>query len=193
MTISTITIEAVGYTAYADVAQADSYLNIDPARETTWEALTTDEKGKKLVAATRRLDLLNWQGAKTDGDDAQENAWPRTGLTFKDGSAVSTIEVPQEVENAVILLAGSVALDADVADSGTSGSNTRRVKAGSAEVEFFRAVSGTPLQDRTAYDLVKQFLEGAGVDETVGGLASGDDEESSFADSDIFGVANPYP
>ena len=67
MTISTITIETVDYVSYASVAEADAYLNVDPVRESTWEALDTDGKGKKLVAATRRLDLLSWQGEKTGG------------------------------------------------------------------------------------------------------------------------------
>ncbi len=193
MSITTITIETVGYTSYASVAQADAYLNIDPVREAAWELLTTDEKGKKLVAATRRLDLLTWQGDKTGAEDVQENAWPRTGLTYPDGLAVSTSEVPKEVENATALLAGTIAINAKTADAGTSGTNTKSVKAGSAGVSFFRQKDGKALQDETAFDLVIPFLEAAAISSALGPLASGVDGESTFEDIDQWGRNRGFP
>lgn len=193
MSITTITIETVGYTSYASVAEADAYLNIDPVREVAWELLTTDEKGKKLVAATRRLDLLTWQGDKTGAEDVQENAWPRTGLTYPDGLAVSTSEVPKEVENATALLAGTIALNAKTADAGTSGTNTKSVKAGSAAVSFFRQKDGKALQDETAFDLVIPFLEAAAISSALGPLASGVDGESTFTDIDQWGRNRGFP
>ena len=186
MTISTITIESVGYTSYATVAEADPFLNIDPVRETKWEALSVDNKGKMLVSATRRLDLLTWQGEKTGGA-LQENAWPRTGVTFLDGTAVSTSEVPQEVENATILLAGSIAIRAATSQAGTSGSNRKRFKAGSAEIEFFRPTAGKPLQDDSAFALIDIFLEASTTSPALGPLATGTDGLSEFCDQDKFG------
>jgi len=193
MSITTITIETVDYTSYASVAEADSYLNIDPVREATWEALTDDQKGKYLVAATRRLDLLTWQGTKTGGDDVQENAWPRTGVSYKDGSAVSTSEVPQELENATIILAGSIALDTTKADYGTSGSNLSEVGAGSAKVKFFKPVAGQPLQEETSYQMIKCFLEASSISSELGALSSGTDGESAFGDIDNWGLSEGYP
>ncbi|MEE8609012.1 MAG: DnaT-like ssDNA-binding protein [Nitrospiraceae bacterium] len=194
MTITTITIETVGYTSYASVAEADSYLNIDPTREAAWEALSTDNKGKKLISATRRLDLFKWQGEKTGDEDVQFNQWPRTGLTYPGGTAVSTSEVPVEVENATILLAGSIALDAEQADAGSSGSNTKRVKAGSAEVEFFRQVTGVALQDETAFTLIKPFLELSTVVASQGAFVSGNEAvESTFSDIDQWGRTRGFP
>lgn len=190
MTITTITISAVDYTAYASVAEADPYLAVDPVRAVTWAALSADQKGGFLVAATRRLDLLDWEGEKTGGA-AQENKWPRTGLTYPDGTAVSTTEVPKEVENAAILLAGSIAITASKADAGTSGSNTKRVKAGSAEVEFFRStLPGTALQDETAFKLIGPFLGGA-LTALFGG-ATGTDGSSSFTCKDAPGLTDGY-
>lgn len=192
MSISTITISTVDYVGYASVAEADAYLAVDPARAAAWAALTTDQKGGNLVAATRRLDLLSWQGEKTGGA-SQENEWPRTGLTYPDGTPVSTTEVPKAVENACVLLAGSVALDADVADAGTSGSNVKRAKAGSAEVEFFRRSDGRPLQDETAFALVVPFLEASALGGALGPLASGTDGESTFSDVDSWGRTGGFP
>ncbi len=193
MTITTITIETVDYTSYASLAEADAYLNLDPVREATWEALSDDEKGKKLVAATRRLDLLTWQGAKTGDVDVQEEKWPRTGVSYPDGTAVSTSEVPKEVENATILLAGSIAITAAVADAGTSGTNTKKVKAGSAAVEFFRRQDGKPLQDETAFKLVQIFLEAAATSDALGPLATGADAVSTFTDIDQWGRNRGFP
>lgn len=193
MTITTITINSIDYTSYASVSEADEYLNIDPVRETSWEALDNEGKGKKLIAATRRLDLLTWQGDKTGGDDTQENQWPRTGVTYPDGADVSTTGVPQEIENATILLAGSIAISAKVADQGTSGTNTKKVKAGSAEVEFFRSQAGTPLQDATAFDLVQPFTEAASTSSALGPLATGTDGSSTFTDIDQWGRNQGFP
>jgi len=193
MTITTITIGAVDYVANASVAEADAYLAVDATRAETWVALTADQKGAKLVQGTRRMNLLAWKGEKTGGD-TQVDAWPRTGVTYASGNSVSTTEVPQGVEDATILLAGSIALDAEVGDSGSSGTNVKRVKAGSAEVEFFRQQTGVPLQDETAYNLVKQFLAASGVAASaVGPYASGTDAESSFADIDQWGRYRGFP
>lgn len=187
MTISTITISTVNYTAYASVAEADPYLAVDPVRAAAWAALTTDQKGGYLVAATRRLDLLNWMGTKTGDEGTQVNAWPRTSVSYEDGTAVSTTEVPPEVENATILLAGSIARTNSVADAGTSGSNKKRLKAGSAEIEYFKPTSGVALQDETVWGLVKQFLDGLRVSTATGGYASGTGGTSSFEDNDYLG------
>lgn len=193
MTITTITIETVGYVSYASLAEADALLNVDPVRETTWEVLSDDEKGKRLVNATRRLDLLTWQGTKTGAEDVQLNQWPRTGLVYPDGVAVSTVEVPQEVEDATILLAGSIAITAAAADAGTSGTNVKSVKAGSAQVQFFRQQAGKPLQDETAFKLVLQWLEASTTSASLGPLATGADEDSTFADVDQWGVTRGFP
>lgn len=187
MTITTITINSVNYISYASVAEADDYLAVDPTRATAWASLTTDQKGTNLVAATRRLDILNWQGEKTGGV-TQENAWPRTGVTYADGTPTSTTDVPLEVQDATILIAGDIATTgASAAEAGSSGSNIKRAKAGSAEVQFFAPQSGVPLQNTTAYDFIAQFL-GTG-DASLFGTISGTDNNatSSFTNSDEFG------
>lgn len=199
MTISTITIGSVDYISYASVAQADARLAVDATRAATWAGKTTDEKGALLVQATNRMDLLAWAGTKTGGDVAQANKFPQTGLVYASGTSVSTTEVPQGVEDATIILAGSIALDPEAGDAGSSGSNVKNVKAGSTGVTFFRQTTGVPLADETAYLLVKEFLSSSGiVGAGVGAMSSGtdtDDEyaKSSFDDRDAWGRNVGFP
>lgn len=185
MSITTITINSVDYVAFASVAEADSILAVDPIRGTTWATKTTDEKGALLVAATRRLNLISWSGAKAGGDDAQADAYPRTGQTYPDGSAVSTSEVPQAVTEATCLLAGSIAIDSGAAAAGTSASNQKRVKAGSAEVEFFRPTAGVPIQDETVWALIKPFTTSfTSAGSAVGAVTFGGKAADSVFDAD---------
>ncbi len=190
MTITTLTINSIAYTSYASLAQADARLAVDPVRGTAWTALTDPQKEANLVAATNRLDLLPWVGSKTGAEDTQANAWPRTGVTYKDGTSVSTSEVPQQVEDATILVAGDITLNASAADAGSSGSNTKRVKAGSAEVEFFRpTIPGAQLQNEGAFKLIQCFLSSSSG---LFGVATGTDGTSSFCDVDAPGLTEGF-
>ncbi|ADK73469.1 head-tail adaptor Ad1 [Roseobacter phage RDJL Phi 1] len=198
MTITTITISSINYVSYASVAEADARLAVDASRAATWAAKTTDEKGALLVQATNRLDLLAYAGDKTGTEVAQPNKFPRTNLTYASGEAVSTSEVPKGVENATILLAGSIALDAEAGDAGSSGSNIKKVKAGSTAVDFFRQTVGVPLADETSYALIKEFLEGSATSSAVGNMSSGTDPsdeyaKSSFEDRDAWGRQVGFP
>jgi hypothetical protein len=193
MSLTTITINPVDYVSYASVAEADAYLAVDPVRSATWAALSATVKGQYLVAATRRLDLLNWGGSKAGDDATQPNAWPRSGLQYPDGTAVAEDEVPQAVEDATCLLAGTIARTPTSADAGTSGSNKKRLKAGSAEIEFFRPTQGKALQDETAFALVRAFLSAATGAGSVGQAASGTGASSSFTDPQLgYGVNGGY-
>ena len=189
MSLSTIQISGEDYVAYASVAEADIALAVDPTRKSTWEALTDDNKGIDLVAATRRLNLLLWQGAKTGGA-AQVNAFPRSGLSYKDDTPVPDDAIPKDLERASILLAGSIASTPAQADAGTSGSAISRVKAGAAEVEFFRqqeTVTGKPVQDETVFELVRQWLKGRASSTAVGAMASGTGGKSQFEETNRYG------
>lgn len=189
MSLTTITVGANTYTSYASVAEADAYLAVDPTRSAAWAALTTDQKGANLVAATRRLDLLDFSGEKVS--DTQETEWPRNNATCN-GNAVTSTDVPPELENATILKAGSITLDASQSNAGTSGSNIARVQAGSAQVEFFRpTIPGTALQDETVFQLVACLLAGAGSSAGFG-CASGTDGTSIFGDADFPGLTEGF-
>ncbi|MDE0632529.1 MAG: hypothetical protein OXH73_13595 [Caldilineaceae bacterium] len=106
MSLTMLTVDAAHYVSYATLAEANAYLRVEPALYGGWNALTDEEKSVRLIAATRRIDLLPWAGqALTAGQ-----AWPRTGVTYADGSDVPHSVAPLEVERAVIWLAGNVNL-----------------------------------------------------------------------------------
>ena len=177
MSLTTLAIGGSTYTSYASEAEADAYLAVDPIRCDAWMAVPPSRRAGYLVAATRRLDLLQWAGKRVDAEQLTE--WPRTGATDA-GVAVDSADVPQSVEDACILLAGSIAMDPAAAGAGTSGSNIRSVGAGSTKVEFFRRTRGVSLQDETAFALVAGLLAGAGSGASLYGGATGTDGVSSF-------------
>jgi hypothetical protein len=61
-----------------------------------------------------------------------------------------------------VLLAGSINLTPASANAGSSGSNRKKVWAGSTGVEFFRREEGRPLQDETAWALFLAYLAAGG-------------------------------
>lgn len=193
MTITTITIGGNNYPAYATVAEADAYLAVDPVRAAAWAALTTDQKGINLVAATRRLDLESYTGEKAT--EAQTTEWLRVNATC-DGEAIPDNVLPQRMEDGTIVLAGSIAIDAAASAAGTGPSNISRVQAGSAEVEFFRPVFGTNFslaaQNPDVFALIGCFLASA-VSAIGYGCASGTDGTSAFTDRDAPGLSEGYP
>ena len=194
MSLSVITINAEDYTAYASVSEADIALAVDPVRMTAWSARNDDSKGIHLIAATNRLDLLSWQGSKTGGS-AQVNAFPRSGLSYDDDTPVPDNAVPRDLERATILLAGSIASTPAQANAGTSGRAISRVKAGSAEVEFFRqqeTVTGKPVQDETVFELIRQWLQGRDSSSASGAMASGTDGCSHFAQTNPYGRTDGF-
>ena len=195
MTITTIAIGGNSYISYASVPEADAYLAVDPVRGATWAGLTTDQKGANLVAATNRLDLLDYSGTKVVA--TQANDWPRENA-FCNGVAVTDTDVPLEIQNATILIAGSIALDASQADAGTSGSNIKRVEAGSAVVEFFRpTIPGLALQDETAFQLVRCLLASAvgqtGLGNSLVSGTTGVNASSAFEDREAPGLSEGLP
>ncbi len=194
MTLSTITIATIDYTVYATREEVNNYLAVDPVRNAAWSALadTDDARGPFIVSATRRLDMLNWQGEKAGGA-TQENAWYRTGVSYADGTTVGDAELPLEVENSTALLAGSININPSDSQQGTSGSNIKKEKVGPIEQEFFRSQTGVILQDESAYNLIKQFLESSVVSAATGPLASGTGCDSTFADIDQWGRSRGFP
>ena len=171
-----ITINSRVYTSYASVEEANIALAVYPAREETWSALSDDEKGIRLVAASNRLDLFTWRGAKDN--DSQLREWPRT----------VSVTIPPAIKAATYLLAAAIASDAQASEVGEASSrNISEVRAGSAVVKYgvTQAAAAidqlrSDLGDDTVYTLIRPWLAGStayGV-----GLASGTDAKSSFED-----------
>jgi hypothetical protein len=132
----TITIGGKNYDAYVSVDQVDTYAN-GSLNAAAWEALLDDDRGRAIVSATRWIDSQCWQGEKSVADQPLE--WPRV---------IDGVTVPaSKYEAAAILLAVLTAANPELPDQMTGNveasadGGTKRLKAGSVEIEYFRNLS----------------------------------------------------
>lgn len=95
------TAGAATATSYATVAEADAYLAVR-GDTSTWTALTTGAKEAKLQWAALWLDTLTFYGTRYT--QAQPLAWPRYGVTDRDGYSVEGL-IPAALKNAQAELA----------------------------------------------------------------------------------------
>lgn len=128
--MATITLGSNSYDVFEDVAGADAYLAGDIARAASWALVSTENKGRALISATRMMLALPWCEAPPDPADQQVSPIP---------------------EVAAMLAADLAANPALFADA-SGNSNVKRAKAGSAEVEFFSPVDGGPPIPRALWD-----------------------------------------
>jgi hypothetical protein len=96
--------------------------------------------------------------------------------------------IPEDINLGTIELAYELTLDPTLETSSTTASNIKRAKAGSAEVEFFRAGSATGAAGTSRFPAVVMEYIGeylcSGDATILGGIASGTDGCSSFDNSD---------
>lgn len=163
------------YEVYADVDTANVYLEASFSA-TAWRDADDTTKGRALVSATRQLDALSWNGEKTD--PAQTLQWPRSGLTYPDGTEVPEDEVPIEIVNACCELAAMIIDGTFTQNSANIASGTRRLKAGSAEIEYFRNFDLPTVLPQPVLGMVNYWLASSiGV---AGSESYGTCEPSSF-------------
>ena len=167
MSITTFDINGVDYVSYATVQEANNLLAIDATRSAAWAAIQDDkDKMVRLAGATVLLDALSWKGSRAGGP-TQVNAWPRDGVTYPGGEAVPDNVVPKAVEDACILLAGTIARTPS-ASTPTGGQRViESIKAGDAEIKYATGSNvqvAEPLQtdipDDQAWKLIRPFLAG---------------------------------
>jgi hypothetical protein len=186
--MGSVTVDGNAYDVYGDLADATLYLagGVTPGA-VAWRALSSNEKQRRILAARILLDRQPWAGDAVNGP-LPALQWPRTGVTYADGTPVSSATVPQEVVWAEYELAAVMAASGDAYGALNSGSNIERVKAGPVEVEFFTGTNGqaTPLP-KVAWDYVGQFMASAGA--AAVGKVSGACGESHF---DSSGCVTPY-
>ena len=108
MSLTTLTVDGNDYQSYSSIDEADIYIRPEPTLYGGWNGLSDTEKSIRLISATRRIDMLPWQGHKTDS--TQETQWPRSEVKYADGTDVPDDVIPAPIETAVIWLAGNVRL-----------------------------------------------------------------------------------
>lgn len=155
-------INGVEAFSYATIEQADDYLVFDPLASSDWANLSDDDKARHLVSATRYLDTLDW--AKDWDTQAKREAEPKI------------------VQACVILATMILRGEADFINTGTTTSGTKRLKAGSAEIEFFNSANLTGisrLMPPSLWNLIKFFMNGYSDNAlAVGFLSFGTDKHS---------------
>lgn len=175
----------VGTNAYEDAAAGDVYFT-DRINGTNWLAQTTAKKEQALISATSWLDRQLWVGAQTQPKPTQPLDWPRTGVVDEEGNAVDSGSVPQFIIDATFELALALINDSTVQENpSATGDNVKRVKGGSAEIEFFfdpSTVSGTVFP-KIVMELVSFYLLNSGV--ITSPFASGLENESGLQDYDL--------
>lgn len=133
-----------------------------------WFAADGATQKKALVTTARAFDRQTWQGAETA--PPQDLAHPRSGMVDRYGNAVAD----DVIHPNIILGSYEYALDLinkeKLQDDSSSGSNTKRLKAGSVEIERFKAEKGPRFTTRVN-ELVGEFLASAGA--AAVGLATG--------------------
>jgi len=172
--MSTVTIGATDYTTYSDVVEADEYFN-GSTRVADWAAFSDDEKARGLVSSTRLLDRQVYQGAKEDSDQSQE--FPRTGLTSCQGVALEPEETTPFAVEASQLLALDILSGESTETSATTEDLTKKLKAGSVEIENFRASSNTATRFSLAVmELIGCLLSSGST--ITGSISTGTDGEA---------------
>lgn len=196
--MKTVSIQGQDYDVYADVSDGDLYFNADVSPYgVAWRAADADDKARGLVTGTRFIDAQSWKGSKTGGA-SQVNAFPRTGLFYADAdrTPVDPDTIPPEVETATIQLAGWFMEGTAAQNSANAASGTKRLKAGSVEIEYFRAFSFSgiggagPNLPPFFIDLLGLWLEGGGVVTNSGARAFGTCGKTAFRRNP--NVTTPY-
>lgn len=128
---TTVTIGSDEYDVYVSVAQVDTYANGSLTAD-AWDALVEDDKARVIVSVTRWIDSQCWQGDKVD--PVQPLAWPRT---------VGDIALIEEaaIQLSVILAANPTLMSDLTGATVTSGGGIKVLKAGSVQIEYFRAMN----------------------------------------------------
>lgn len=129
---TTVEINGNTYDVYVSVADVDAYANGSLTAD-AWQAMVADDKARVLVSVTRWIDSQCWQGEKID--PLQPLEWPRT---------IGDITV---IELAATQLAILLAANPELADQSmgltvvAADGGTKRLKAGSVEIEYFRKLN----------------------------------------------------
>lgn len=159
--MATVTINGNSYTTYADVATADEYL-LASINYPEWGDTNAEDKARSLVTSTRVLNRQKW---KPDYD------------TFEKRLLIEGI-VDASIELAAMLASG----DSEFISNATTSSQTKRLKAGSAEIEYFSPDKSAAARFQTnIMELIGAYLASSGVGfGSVGGaFVSGVDGKST--------------
>jgi hypothetical protein len=97
------TVGGAASNSYVDVATADTYFD-NRTNAGAWNnVVDTDDKARSLIMATDRIDQEKFRG--NVASSTQRLKFPRTGISYDDGTAIPSTVVPRQVCNATMELA----------------------------------------------------------------------------------------
>lgn len=201
MTLYTVTIApAAAVEVYGGLDACDAFLSYSssPGAE-TFRGLTSDERKRRLVDATRYIDRERWRGS-ANAAGGTVLAFPRDGLLTVEGAPASNEYQLARVSVAAFEMAAVLATDADAGTQVDQSSNIKRLKAEGAELEFF---SPTRTSDGTAttlppvvQSLLGMWLAGGSTSSVasaaIGGVATGTRSDSYFDACDGYRRGEPF-
>lgn len=171
--MGTVTISGNDYDVYSEtadpIADAKVYF-LAKIGSSVWTDSEKIQKQQGLVTATRWIRRYLTQQLVDPATVPDANDTPAPLLVAQ-----------ATYETAFVLIVTPAAQD-----QANTGSNKKRLKAGSAEIEFFRPTAGTPLP-QIANDLLAEFLNEIGGTATTGAVVFGTDGVSEFCDQDKYG------
>ncbi len=194
-----IKIGSTFHAVYDTKANADAYFKA-ASHGAPWAAAEGSLRNQLLTTATRVFERESWLGDpalpidksdfETQPSGTQPLEWARTGLTDKNGVAISSASIPQDVIDGYFEYALALLNDATVQTADPTGSNVKATKTSkriegaitvSSETQFFNPTLGSSSPyPGIVMDLIGQFLSGAsGV--TLS-FVSGTDATSILAD-----------
>jgi hypothetical protein len=185
----------IGTNVYQDIAAADAYMANSIRGAVKWDALTDTVKSQCLITATRIFDRQPWQGTKTDEAPTQVLEWPREDVYDRKGNLVDSATVPDGIKFGSIEFAYDLSQDPTLETSAGQGSNIKKLKAGSAELEYFKGTGGPNGEGSVRFgpevqEYIGQYLESAYGVST--GNAYGTDGEGSFDDDESYPVVGGF-
>ncbi len=206
MAITTINVNGTVFDVYGNIAELDSYVNgvLFPTGVTFTSDFT--RKGQLLVTASRLFERLVWRGDRFNIVTPQPLAWPRDGLSDRDGVALDGSSTPDDIFDGFFELVvaldqdstlGIITLPSNVGNANTKLTRTLNRVEGAViqeiENEFFVPMTagrnGGLRLPLATNEFIKPYL---GSSVVVTGIATGTDGESSFdEDSEKFNWVAP--
>lgn len=144
------TTGGVDSNAFCDVATADLY-HSERLFNSDWTEASTTEKSAALIQATIYLNDLDWLG-NIDTESTQALRFPREDLYDKDGRELT--DIPSFLIHATCELALDMIKSEDVSQQ----VGTKRVKAGSVEMEYYETPYSGSMIPKTVQYLINPYL-----------------------------------
>lgn len=126
---------AVDANTYASLAEFNAYAAARVPALAWFTTATDPQKEAALQAAARELDAcFAWTGSAVD--EVQALTWPRSGMLTRNGFAIATTVIPQDLKNAQCEFALQLGAGDRLGDNSALEKGITSLKAGSVALTF---------------------------------------------------------